>query len=252
MAEVNPRTYNGWHRGIGDASNSPVLELLVAGELTETYSRALHIAQASAANTDWNVAAAAHPTLFLHSTTTPATDYVRMDHDGTTADLDVVGGTTLSFQIDGTAEFTLATNVLTALSGSTIDFDAAAGAYASLIRDVNNNELLDTQGVASAVNQAAISNSATGNPVIVEARGGDTNIGIDLLAKGTGAVRTINTGEGLVIGTLSAFATTQGTNSLRMFAGTAPSGAITTSGALFATTVVRKLIADGTASNVET
>lgn len=61
------------------------------------------------------------------------------------------------------------------------------------------------------------------------------------------------------IGAPPAFATTQprgavimgGTTSPRT--GVAPAGAITTSGAIFASdTVVRKIIADGTASNVET
>ena len=77
-------------------------------------------------------------------------------------------------------------------SGAVINFDAAAGAYASLITDVNDNELLDTKGVASAVNQLGIANAATGTSPIIEARGGDTNISIQLLPKGSGVVQAAN------------------------------------------------------------
>ena len=57
----------------------------------------------------------------------------------------------------------------------------------------------------------------------------------------------------LTLGTVSAFGTTQPTNALVLREGTAPVGAITTAVGLFSSaTVVRKIIADGTASNVET
>ena len=57
----------------------------------------------------------------------------------------------------------------------------------------------------------------------------------------------------LTLGTVSAFATTQPTNALVFRAGTAPAGAITTASGLFATaTVLQKIIAAGTISNVET
>lgn len=65
----------------------------------------------------------------------------------------------------------------------------------------------------------------------------------------------VRVGEGfnLRVGTVSAFATTEPTDAVVMKGGTAPAGAITTSGGLFSSaTVVRKIIADGTVSNVET
>jgi hypothetical protein len=43
--------------------------------------------------------------------------------------------------------------------------------------------------VTSAVNEITVSNNSTGNPVIVSATGGDTNINLRLDAKGTGSVR---------------------------------------------------------------
>lgn len=54
-------------------------------------------------------------------------------------------------------------------------------------------------------------------------------------------------------GPVNAFATTEPTQSVVLEAGTAPAGAVTTSSGIFASaTVLRKIIADGTASNVET
>lgn len=63
----------------------------------------------------------------------------------------------------------------------------------------------------------------------------------------------IANGFNLRIGTISAFATTEPTNAIVMKTGTEFAGAITTSGGLMSSnTVVRKVIADGTVSNVET
>ena len=57
----------------------------------------------------------------------------------------------------------------------------------------------------------------------------------------------------LTLGTASAFASTQPTNTLVMRSGTAPAGAITTAGGLFSTdTVIQKIVAGGTVTNVET
>ena len=57
----------------------------------------------------------------------------------------------------------------------------------------------------------------------------------------------------LRLGVVSTFATTEPTSAVVMKVGTAPAGAITTSGGLFSSaTVVQKIIAAGTVSNVET
>lgn len=55
------------------------------------------------------------------------------------------------------------------------------------------------------------------------------------------------------LGAVSAFATTEPTSAVVMKAGTAPSGAITTSGGIFTDgTTVKKIIADGTVSDIQT
>lgn len=62
----------------------------------------------------------------------------------------------------------------------------------------------------------------------------------------------IANGFNLRIGTINAFVTTEPTNAVVMFQGTAFAGAVVTSGGLMSSaTVLRKIIADGTVSNVE-
>lgn len=58
-------------------------------------------------------------------------------------------------------------------------------AAASDIIDANNNELLQFVQTASAVNEFTIANAATGGVPTLSATGGDTNVSIDLVPKGT-------------------------------------------------------------------
>lgn len=62
------------------------------------------------------------------------------------------------------------------------------------IDDSGGNEVIQITATASAVNQIHIINSATGNAVQIAAAGGDTNIDLKLLAKGSGE---INMGSGV-------------------------------------------------------
>lgn len=84
-----------------DASNHAFVIAL------DNTSQQLHITDVGAEATDWNRSAGTHPEVAIHSNTTPATDYLAIgNHDGTTAHINVVGGTTLSFDVAGTASFT--------------------------------------------------------------------------------------------------------------------------------------------------
>lgn len=56
------------------------------------------------------------------------------------------------------------------------------------IRDANNNELLELDTVASAVNYVRIANSATGSAPELSAQGDDTNVNLQLTRKGTAIV----------------------------------------------------------------
>jgi len=64
-----------------------------------------------------------------------------------------------------------------------VDFDDGHG-----IRDENGNEHIIFQTTSSAVNHFDITNAATGNPPKLQATGGDSNIDLDIEAKGTGHV----------------------------------------------------------------
>lgn len=57
-----------------------------------------------------------------------------------------------------------------------------------LAQDPNNNEIIETTYVSSAVNEIQVSNAATGNPPAIAATGGDTNIDLKLTPKGSGAI----------------------------------------------------------------
>jgi len=74
----------GWQTG--DADN----HTLVLG-LCDT-NQSLHITDKAAIATDWNVAANTHPTVYIHSNTTPATDHLKLYHDATDGFIDSVGG----------------------------------------------------------------------------------------------------------------------------------------------------------------
>lgn len=56
------------------------------------------------------------------------------------------------------------------------------------IRDANNNELIELDTVASAVNFISIDNAATGDGPTISAKGDDTNVPFYLTSKGTGSV----------------------------------------------------------------
>ena len=54
--------------------------------------------------------------------------------------------------------------------------------------DSNGNEVISFVGVASAINEVTLTNAAIGNPPIISSTGDDTNIGINIVPKGTGAI----------------------------------------------------------------
>ncbi len=87
------------------------------------------------------------------------------------------------------------------------------------------------------------------NGVTVTAGGATITAGNLIVTAGDDRVTAGN----LRLGAVSAFATTEPTSAAVFKQGTAPAGAITTSGGLFTNgTAVQKIVAAGTVSNVET
>ena len=62
------------------------------------------------------------------------------------------------------------------------------------ILDTNGNELFLLTATGSAVNQLTYANAATGNAPAFTASGGDSNISINLVPKGTGEVQANGSG----------------------------------------------------------
>ena len=124
-----------------------------------------------------------------------------------------------------------------------------------LVAVFNGTEVLDFDANDIVVSQAL----ATAAIVATGAVSASTTV-----TAGTGL--TVTTGNGTItagdlrvtagnvrLGAVSAFATTEPVSAVVMKTGTAPAGAITTSGGLFTDgTTVKKIIADGTVSDVQT
>ena len=62
-------------------------------------------------------------------------------------------------------------------------------ADAGFIADANGNEQVIFQTTSSAVNELEITNAATGNNPAIAASGGDTNVGLEFTAKGSGYIK---------------------------------------------------------------
>lgn len=115
---------------------------------------------------------------------------------------------------------------------------------------------------ALAANSLMISNTTASGDIAVYVNTGTVSeqaIFIDGSAKNlalgqTGwALNMVEAAVKLTLGTVSAFGTTQPTNTLVLRGGTAPAGAITTAVGLFTDgTTMKKIIADGTVSDVQT
>ena len=66
---------------------------------------------------------------------------------------------------------------------------ATAAVFSSGVKDTSGNEVVEFSETASAVNNIDITNAATGNAPSIAATGGDTNIDLNLVSKGTGTVQ---------------------------------------------------------------
>jgi len=138
----------GMRWSIGDASN----HAFVIG-IGDT-SRQMHITTLGAMATDWARLAGTHPELAIHSNTTPATDYLAIgNHDGTSAFINVAGGTELSLQLAG-AEYLSLTTADTIFNEGGNDVDLR-------VEGANNANLLtldggtDSLGLGGAVTTGA-------------------------------------------------------------------------------------------------
>jgi hypothetical protein len=76
-------------------------------------------------------------------------------------------------------------------TGTSVGLNIGSGKKLKIVGDIidtNGNELLKVTATASAVNELTLANAATGGVPTLTASGGDTNIGIELISKGTGEI----------------------------------------------------------------
>lgn len=85
--------------------------------------------------------------------------------------------------VEFSADVLWAQSILDLLDGTTAGIKVKTALY-----DENGNEVIKTPATASAVNEVTVTNSATGNAVQVSATGGDTNISLNLVPKGSGVI----------------------------------------------------------------
>lgn len=80
-------------------------------------SQMLHITDKGAIATDWAITSPTHPTLYIHSNTTPTTDYISIGgHDATTATIAVASG---ALNVTATTSITLTPTTDTLLANGT-------------------------------------------------------------------------------------------------------------------------------------
>lgn len=85
------------------------------------------------------------------------------------------------------------TNLQAAILGNNSDILSMLGLTGALqaptqVNDAAGNEVLRFGSTASAVNEVTVNNAATGNGPAVSATGGDANVDLNLIPKGTGSV----------------------------------------------------------------
>jgi hypothetical protein len=76
-------------------------------------------------------------------------------------------------------------------TGTSVGLNIGSGKKLKLVGEVidtNGNELLKVTATASAVNELTLANAATGGVPTLTASGDDTNIGFELISKGTGEI----------------------------------------------------------------
>ena len=145
--------------------------------------------------------------------TSSATELNLMDGGTTAGTTAVASGDGIVTNDGGTMRQTTTATFDTYLSASTKTLTnktltAPKFADAGYIADANGNELVILQTTSSAVNQFDIANADTGNDPTITATGGDADVGLGLVAKGSGVVQittTMNptissTGKALVLG----------------------------------------------------
>ena len=191
-------------------------------------SQQMHITDKGAVATDWARSAGTHPELAIHSNTTPATDYLAIgNHDGTTAYINNVGGTTLALAIDGTTEYSF--------TASSVDF--------------NDNNITELGDVTPSDGSIIAAIDGAGTTLLLKA-GGLTGTTFITLTSQSGGTDTMTLGALTLGGAITGGSQNMtGMGTINGLAITANTGAITT-GTWTATVITPAYGGTGVANNV--
>ena len=179
--------------------------------------------------------------------------------------LDAKGSGTVTINGTGTGNISLAR--ATGVTGALTVTSASASALAVGRLGATTPAFAVHASTGTQVTGLIITGKAAGSGASIATQGGNAAETLDIDSKGTGNIVMQGTATGNVVqtngdhrltagnyraGAVSAFATTEPTSAIVFKQGTAFAGAIATSGGLMSNgTVLRKIIADGTVSNVE-
>lgn len=149
----------GFKWTVGDASNP------TGAIVCDATSKALHFCEPADVATDWNVAAATHPTWYIHSATTPATDYISLWHDATSGFINVASGT-LAVQIAAATVFTVGAAGPSFPAGTDLTFTGTTGTNDIVLTNALADALSITDGSADIM---VFDTSTVGNVITITA-----------------------------------------------------------------------------------
>jgi hypothetical protein len=186
--------------------------------ISDARNAVIEFAGTIAANTTVFVASGIEKTYTLKNGTSGAFTLALNQVGGASVIFGATDKTIKQVYLNGTDAVDLATVNLTApqtLTNKTLTTPTLTSPVINEIDDSNGNEQIIFTATASAVNEVTVANAATGNDPTFTASGSDTNIGLDFIPKGTGAVTFLGTGKIQAVKekvTVTAVATTGATN----------------------------------------
>lgn len=163
------KSFKGFKWTVGN-EDVPALALVV-----DDVSKQLHICEPADVITDWALAACSHPTVCIHSATTPSTDYIKMYHDATDAYIDGVGATNIKLAIAGTTEYTFSASTLTLASGNNLALTSGATTITAFTGSASGQSNYTGTGVYGA---AGVSVGVKGTVVSIASAGANAGVQI--------------------------------------------------------------------------